>query len=56
MIERYRALLAEQLAFVGIPRRMTRRFAHWPCHRVELAVEGVFEQTPGPGAGAPLRP
>jgi hypothetical protein len=56
VIERYRALLAEQLAFVGIPRRMTRRFAHRPCHRVELAVEGVFERTPGPGAGAPLRP
>lgn len=53
-VERYRALLADELAYVGVPRRLSRRFVFWPCHRIDVAVDAMFVQTPGPGAGAPL--
>ncbi len=53
-VERYLAALAEAWGFVGVPARATLRLAHWPCHAVRLRVEGLFVQTPGPGAGAPL--
>jgi len=54
VVERYRGALAESLAFVGVPVPTTLRLAHWPCHAVRVRVEGVFQQTPGPDAGAPL--
>ena len=40
---------------IGIPRRLTRSLAYWPAFVVDLNVEEVFEQTPGPNAGARLR-
>ena len=49
-----RAALAQEYAFVGIPPSVTFRIAWWPCHAVRFRVEAVFQQTPGPGAGAPL--
>lgn len=42
------------LEHIGIPRAMTTQLVDWPCMALELRVEQVFEQTPGPGAGAPL--
>ena len=54
VVERYRAAVAQEWGFVGLPPRITFRVAHWPCHAVRLRVEAVFVQTPGPGAGAPL--
>lgn len=53
-IERYRAALAQHFGFVGLPPRLTYRLSHWPAHAVRVAVETVFLQTPGPGAGGPL--
>jgi hypothetical protein len=50
--EQYRAALAEQLAIVGVPRSITRRFAWWPSVAIDFEVADVFAQTPGPGAGA----
>jgi general stress protein 26 len=54
LVERYRGSFAQSLLFVGVPLRVSLRAAHWPCRAVELEVEEVFQQTPGPGAGAPL--
>lgn len=54
LVERYRAALADEWGRVGVPPRATLRLAHWPCVAVRLRVEGIFLQTPGPGAGAPL--
>lgn len=54
VVERYRALLADALAGVGLPPRLTSRIAHWPAVAARFRVEAVFVQTPGPGAGAPL--
>jgi hypothetical protein len=40
---------------VGVPRRLTRSIAHWPVFIVDMRVEEVFEQTPGPNAGTRLQ-
>ena len=45
---------ADALAEVGLPRRVTRAITHWPAFAVEMKVEQVFEQTPGPKAGNPM--
>ena len=53
-IDRYLGEFAGMLRFVGLPPRIISRMNHWPCHAVRYRVESVFDQTPGPGAGAPL--
>jgi hypothetical protein len=45
---------ADVLADLGLPRRVTHRVAHWPAFAIEVSVEQIFDQTPGPKAGAPL--
>jgi hypothetical protein len=39
---------------IGLPRRVTHRIAHWPAFAIEMTVEQIFDQTPGPKAGVPL--
>jgi hypothetical protein len=41
-----------QLEAVGIPSMATVNWAVWPCVAVRLRVNAVFDQTPGPKAGA----
>jgi hypothetical protein len=53
-MERYRELLVAALGFVGVPPALTCRIDHWPARAVRFRVDGVFVQTPGPGAGEPL--
>lgn len=45
---------ADVLSELGLPRRVTHRIAHWPAFAIEVSVEEVYDQTPGPKAGAPL--
>ena len=45
---------ADVLAELGLPRRVTHRIAHWPAFAIEVSVEQVFDQTPGPKAGSAL--
>jgi hypothetical protein len=40
---------------IGIPRALSDQWAVWPCVAVRVRVTHLFSQTPGPGAGAPLR-
>ena len=40
---------------IGLPRRVFRSVNHWPAFAVELRVEDVFDQTPGPRAGSSIR-
>ena len=47
--------VAESLAAIGIPRRVTQNVACWPAFAVTARVEDVFDQTPGPNAGPRLR-
>lgn len=46
-VERFAGVLEQ----VGLPRRRTLSLTRWPAFAVELEVEAVFEQTPGPRAG-----
>jgi hypothetical protein len=52
--ERFRAF-AEVLHNLGVPRRLTRSLVLWPAFVVDMRVDEIFEQTPGPNAGARLR-
>ena len=46
---------ADSLDLVGLPRGVTRTMTCWPAFAIEVAVEAVFDQTPGPNAGALVR-
>lgn len=46
---------ADVLDDLGFPRRMFRGVTHWPAFAVEIKVDEVYDQTPGPRAGACLR-
>lgn len=52
--EDYLAALREQLQLVGLPRVVTRRMRWWPSVAVRVSVRELFQQTPGPQAGARL--
>jgi len=54
-IDRYRGLLIAALGEVGLSPRLVGRIRMAPCRAVRFRVEAVYEQTPGPGAGEPLR-
>ena len=46
---------ADVLHAIGIPRRVTRSLNCWPAFAVEMKVDEMFEQTPGPNAGTAIR-
>lgn len=48
------ASFVAHLAAVGLPSRVTQRIARWPAWAVDVAVEEIFVQTPGPRAGSRL--
>jgi hypothetical protein len=54
ILERYSEHLVRIMGEIGVPPRIMLRLSRWPAHALRLRVEGVFVQTPGPGAGAPL--
>ena len=54
-IERQLDGLSTDLEAIVIPRAMVAGWKIWPCVAIQLRVRQLFEQTPGPGAGEPLR-
>jgi hypothetical protein len=40
---------------IGVARALADAWTVWPCVAVRIRVTHLFSQTPGPGAGAPLR-
>lgn len=46
---------ADVLDEIGLPRRIFRSVNHWPAFAIDVKVEEVFDQTPGPRAGSCLR-
>lgn len=46
---------AKMLEMLGVPQRVTMSLTHWPAFAVEVGVEEVYDQTPGPQAGTALR-
>jgi hypothetical protein len=56
VVRRYLSAFTESLYFVGLSRAIVRRFRVEPCVVAEVDVRELFEQTPGPGAGARMEP
>jgi hypothetical protein len=46
---------ADVLDTIGVPRRVTRAVACWPAFAIEMKIDEIFEQTPGPKAGTLIR-
>jgi len=42
---------ARYLEVVGLPRALGSRLTYWPSTAVDVVVESIFHQTPGPSAG-----
>jgi hypothetical protein len=40
---------------IGYPPRVTKAVVYWPAVAVEMRVEEIYEQSPGPKAGTRLR-
>lgn len=40
---------------IGYPLRTTRSITHWPAFAIEMRVDEIYEQSPGPKAGTRLR-
>lgn len=55
VMEQWRGFVS-QLELIGISAAATRSWKMWPCVAVRLRITSVFDQTPGPGAGAPVPP
>jgi hypothetical protein len=51
-VEHFFERFADVLDAVGLPRGVSRTMNRWPAFAIEVAVEAVFEQTPGPRAGS----
>lgn len=54
-VERQVGLFRADLEGIGLPAAMTAGWAFWPAVALRVRVEHVYEQTPGPGTGGPLR-
>jgi hypothetical protein len=52
--ERYLAAWVEQVYQVGLPRALGRRMQIFPSFAVQIALQEIYQQTPGPGAGRRL--
>ena len=55
LIETRLEQFADVLERIGVPRRLVRNVTRWPAFAIEMRVEHVFEQTPGPNAGSRIR-
>ena len=44
----------DRLTTIGFSRATFGHWPSWPCVAIHVRVTAIFNQTPGPGAGAPL--
>jgi hypothetical protein len=42
---------ADLLDMIGVPRRIMRGVAWWPAFAIDVTVDELYDQTPGPRAG-----
>lgn len=54
-VERQIECFVTDLEGIGIPRAMASGSEIWPCVAIQMRATELFEQTPGPGAGEPLK-
>jgi hypothetical protein len=43
-----------KLELIGIPRAATKTWVTWPAVAIRFRANALFDQTPGPAAGAPI--
>ena len=55
LVDNQAELFCKELEGIGIPRTLLGGQEIWPCVAVQMRATKLFEQTPGPGAGEPLR-
>ncbi len=48
-------LFLDNMEHIGVPRAVLAGWVFWPALAIRLRATAIFEQTPGPDAGAPLR-
>lgn len=53
-VNQYVTQLAAVLDTVGLPVHIVERVNRHPCQRVDVLVQELYRQTPGPGAGSAL--
>ena len=54
VLESYRERFANTSERVGMPRELITNLTYWPNVVLEVSIEELFAQTPGPNAGARL--
>ena len=54
VIDAWYERISQELETVGLPRRISGRWVRWPAVELEVEVDAIFLQTPGPDAGSPL--
>jgi hypothetical protein len=54
-ISRHFGAFATVLNSLGYPRRATNAVTRWPAFAIDLRVDEIYEQSPGPKAGTRLR-
>jgi hypothetical protein len=54
-VTRWLEAFAEVIYGIGMPRAVMMSLSHWPAFAVEVEVDAVFDQTPGPRAGCVVR-
>jgi hypothetical protein len=54
-LDDYLERFSDLLELVGLPRSIVSRLNNWPATAATLRVREAYEQTPGPGAGAPFK-
>ncbi len=54
LLEKYVSDYAAHVELVGLPRALSEKLSYWPSVAIEVAIETMFVQTPGPSAGNPM--
>lgn len=54
LVDAGRASFAGELDTFGVPRQVMEYVVHWPAYAIQVRVQEVYEQTPGPRAGVSL--
>ena len=55
LVRKHLGNFAGVLGILGVPPRVTKGMAHWPAVAVEMRVDEIYDQSPGPRAGVRLR-
>jgi len=55
LVEAQRSRWLNRLTTIGMEKAFFEHWPSWPCVAIRVRVQAIFNQTPGPGTGAPLR-